>query len=280
MTAFLLSWPSLSLADLGDPRPRRQGSRPDVSEQLRTIEAGVAQALGSLIRSAPIDGQVDQRWYWAAPLFLDQQADPSVTELLLAPKAASHWEGNAPGEGFLAHLAEARSMADFGPSALGRPPGDLAEVLAEVALGGPAQCAMRAISAVTGLPLAHASTVSNAAWIAAAFRSFFNAPEVTGIVAGARLPEAESEEGAGRYWRDVVRHAIDGSLQAVLDEHAHVLRDWLGHLSLDDEQKRIDAAEDIARVVAEALEVRTSSFRGDIPATIPTAGTSRWRNIG
>lgn len=265
MTAFLLTWPSVSLADLGDPRPRAPGLRPQAHELLASTETRVAEALETLIGSAPTEGTIDQRWYWAAPLFLDRMAHPSATDRLLAPDSAALWEGDAPGEGFLAHLDEARSMLEFGSSALGRPPGDLTEVLAELALGGPAQCALRAISSVTGLPISHDALLSCAAWVGSAFRSFFNAPEVTGIIVGARSEESDSEESVGRYWRDVVRHSIDGNLQAVLDEHAHVLRDWLGHLGLDDDDKRSHAADDIALAFAEALEVRTSSFRVDIP---------------
>jgi hypothetical protein len=107
--------------------------------------------------------------------------------------------------------------------------------------------------------------VSGAAWTASAFRSFFNAPEVTGTVVGQRSGAAETEESTARYWRDVVRHSIEGNLQAVLDEHAHVLRDWLGHLDLADENRRIDAADDIAEYIADALEARTSTFRVDVP---------------
>jgi hypothetical protein len=156
-------------------------------------------------------------------------------------------------------------MVDAGSQALGRPPDDLIDVLAEVAVGGPAVCALRAISSVTGLPITHERAVTDAAWVGAAFRSFFNAPEITGIIARQQTDAQESEEGVGRYWRDVVRHSIDGNLQALLDEHAHVLRDWLGHLNLGDDERRAAAADDIATSLADALEVRTSTFRVDIP---------------
>ncbi len=266
MTAFLLSWPSVSLAELGDPRPHVRGRRPtSASELLAGIEAHLAAALEPLTRAAPTDGPIDRRWYWAAALLLDQREHPDATDLLLASGSDAYWEGDDPGEGFLAHLAEARAMVAFGPGALGRAPEDLHRVLAELALGGPAQCALRALSATTGLAVSDATTIVNAAWVASAFRSFFNAPEVTGTVVGQRSGTAEPDEAAARYWRDVVQHAIDGNLQAVLDEHAHVLRDWLGHLALSDEDKRIAAANDIAETIAEALGVRTSTFRVDIP---------------
>ena len=82
-----------------------------------------------------------------------------------------------------------------------------------------------------------------------------------------RVPQAEF---ARRLRQDearlILRHSIDGNLQAVLDEHGHVLRDWLGYLSLTDDDRRREAADDIAGKVAEALELRTSSYRVDIPS--------------
>ena len=265
MTAFLLVRPSPSLAELGDPRPRAQGERRQALEVLANVASQVAEAIEPLVRSAPTDGVVDQRWYWAAPLLLDRQRYPSATNRLLARGRADHWEGDQPGYGLRAHLEEAKSMVMHGPEVLGRPPDDLIEVLAELAIGGPAQCASRMISSVAGLPISHDQTLLSAARVGAAFRSFFNAPEVTAIISG-NFEESDTAEGGGRYWRDVVRHSIDGNLQAVLDEHAHVLRDWLGYLSLGDDDQCVAAAADIALSVAEALELRTSSYRVDIPS--------------
>ena len=266
MTAFLLTWPSPSLAEFGDPRPlaRREGRL--ASEVLDDVAAKVANAVEPFLRRAPSVGVADQRWYWAAPLFLDRQLHPSAPRLLLAQDAESLWEGDQAGSGLRTHLAEAKAMAERGPDALGRTPDDLVEVLAELAVGGPAQCALRMISSVSGLPISHDSVVENAAWVGAAFRSFFNAPEVTAVIVGADSEESDADERVGRYWRDVIRHSIDGNLQAVLDEHAHVLRDWLGYLNFVDDSRRIAAADDIASNVAEALELRTSSFRVDIPS--------------
>lgn len=73
-------------------------------------------------------------------------------------------------------------------------------------------------------------------------------------------------EGRSPYWRDSIRHAIGGNLQAVLDEHAHVLRDWLGFIDLSDRDQRYEAAASIAERMVDALDVRTASFRVDIPS--------------
>ena len=304
MTSFLLTWPSPSLAELGDPRPREprehdstgaarlpteaqgegantsddpaplddpqaeaQSERPSASDLLRIVEARVAEAVDSLVRSAPTTGPIDRRWYWAAPLFLDRQRHPGATDFLLASDVTSCWEKN-PGEGLRAHIAEARAMTSHGPEALGRPPDDLAEVLAELAVGGPTQCALRAMSSVTGLNVTHQYALCNAAWIGAAFRGFFNAPEVTAVVLGTESYDAEdphTPDSDSRYWRDVVRHSISGNLQAVLDEHLHVLRDWLGYLTLHDDERRGEAAAAMGYSLGEALDLRTSAYRVDVP---------------
>ena len=265
MTAFLLIWPSPSLAEFGDPRPLARRERLQASEVIDDVAAKVKHAIEPLVRLASSVGVVDQRWYWAAPLFLDRQLHPSAPALLLAEDSESFWEGDQAGSGLRAHLTEAKAMVEHGPQALGRPPNDLAEVLAELAIGGPAQCALRMLSSVSGLSISHISVLKNAAWVSAAFRAFFNAPEVTAVIVVGESEESNPDDRAGRYWRDVLRHSIDGNLQAVLDEHAHVLRDWLGHLNFVDDSRRMAVADDIASSVAEALELRTSSFRVDIP---------------
>ena len=267
MTTLLLCWPSITLARLGDPLQLGSATR-DRSDVIAAITKRVEEAFEHLAGSAPSEGAVDQRWYWAAPMLLDYRDYPGVVRRLLSDQSAWLGEGERPDQNFRAHLAQARALLDYGAEALGRPPEDLYAVLAELALGGPAQCALRAIRRVVGLREDHRAVATNAALISEAFRSFFNAPEVTAIVAGDQSEHEESGQVApvvARYWRDVTAHCIDGNLQAVLDEHAHVLRDWLGYVSLGDSAQRAEAAEDIAGRIGEALRLRTSTLRVDIP---------------
>ncbi len=264
MTTFMLVWPSLTLAELGDPR-HLGPARPARADVIATIARRIDEAVEPLARSAPIEGSVDRRWYWAAPLLLDHMLRPSVTERLLAEQSAELWEGDRADGNFRAHLAEARAMVEYGPTALGRRPEDLYEVLAELALGGQAQCALRAVQAVVGLPVSHEKVLASSVRIAEAFRSFFNAPEVTAMVAASQAEQPDSGEGVARYWQDVVSHSIDGNLQALLDEHTHVVRDWLGYVSLDSTEQRAKAAKAIASKIGEALRLRTAALRVDIP---------------
>ena len=262
MTAFLLQWPSPTLAEVGEPCPG-PGPRPSLHELLERVEHRVDALLEPLTRSAPADGPVDPRWYWAAPLLFDQQRVPAIVAELVADDHATEWEGDPAPENLLLHLAEARAVLTSQGADLRRQPPDLARVVAELAVGGPAVCSLRAISAATRLTLDDRTAVWNAACVATGFRSFFNAPEVTALIVDAS--SGGVDDGAGSYWRQVVRHALDGNLQAVLDEHVHVLRDWRGHLDLGEEKHRIEAADDIACQLADVLETRTSSFRVDVP---------------
>jgi hypothetical protein len=136
-------------------------------EVVERVEARLDTLLEPLVSKAPTAGVVDQRWYWAAPLLLDT----ATRESLLETDPSLVWGVDGEGAGFRAHLAEARAMASAGIDALGRTPDDLSRVLAEVALGGPAQCALRAVSSVTGLAADSKTSLFSAARVASAFRA-------------------------------------------------------------------------------------------------------------
>ena len=57
------------------------------------------------------------------------------------------------------------------------------------------------------------------------------------------------------FWREVLRHCIDGDLQAVLDEYAHLLCESEG---LTDKPAE-EAANDISDARSAALQLRASS---------------------
>lgn len=259
MTAFLFVWPSPALAELGDPaRWARPGRRlDDVLDEVRTM---VVEALAPHVAGKPTDGPVDQRWYWAAPLLLDAAFAPDVLDDWFGMEGSEVAWTDEAGTGFERHVETAWDFYMERAEPLGRVPDDLPAVLAELAVAGPAVCALRSIAAVTGLERTDRAVLAAAAKTAWGFRSLFNAPEVTALV------EAHEPERVP-YWRAAVRHAAVGNLQAVLDEHVHVLRDWLGFVTLDDE-RRPDAAGKIAERLADALGVRTSSLRVDLPSRV------------
>ena len=106
---------------------------------------------------------------------------------------------------------------------MGRVPDDLVEVVTSLAIAGPANAALRALSRVArGSPaLADAGVRDAAARIAWGFRTLFNIPEVMGLVRTTDLDDSP-------YWRQVLEYCISGNLQAVLDEYLHILPESLG----------------------------------------------------
>jgi hypothetical protein len=277
MTAFVLTWPSPSLADLGDPRPF-VGTGIKRQQLLGVVRDRIQEALTPLVAGAEDSGVVDARWYWAAPLLLDYSEHRCVVDALLGEKGAEHWEPDGPGEGLKTHVSEAASLVAFGVGALGRVPDDLFDVMAELAVGSPAICGLRALASVVGLEYFDIDAVSGAARLAGQMRHYFSAPEVTAVV----LASADSDdrtrgddsadETVGRYWQDVVSHCIDGNLQALLDEHMHVVRDWRGYLNLKSPEDRRAAAANIATAVGDAVTIRTSTFSVDVPSAASDNG--------
>lgn len=259
MTSFLFVWPSPSLAEAGDPRTASDPNRA-VDDVQSLASTRLAARLRPLTRRAPRTGTVDQRWYWAAPLLLDKAAHPSVTDGWFGSNDVETAWSTDVASGFARHTALARDVVAGDADELGRVPDDLADVLAGIAVGGPAVCALRALAAVTGLPMTSAPILNAAARSAWGFRSLFSTPDVTALV------EGHDDRPVHGFWQAAIRHCVDGNLQAVLDEHAHVLRDWLGFVSLTDDDKRAEAAGKIADRLAEALSVRTSSQGVDVPS--------------
>jgi len=283
MNVFAMCWPSVTLAELGDPRP--SGTERLSIEELRIrTRLKVAATMMDITREAPTLGQVDSRWYWAAPLLMDAAMHPSVMgDWFGVHGSEDSWaegkleeEENSQGEStrrtgraFKAHANEAWSLIHGDLRELGRVPSDLIDVLVDIAIGGPAVCALRALSSVSGLERDDPAVLRGAAAVAGSMRRFFNEAEVNALVLGAarQRREEDAADDRERYWLDAVRHGVDGNLQAVLDEHFHVLRDWLGFVSYESEQDRLDVIARIVERLQDALGVRAAVFRVDIPTT-------------
>ena len=158
------------------------------------------------------------------------------------------WDKRAAADGsrWFEHveLAAEAAHGDLDPP-LGPRPGDLEEVVARLALGAPGTLALRTLGRITGIDLGSTEARVPAAQLAWAVRGLFNSPEATALLRASRT-EA--------FWRDVLRHCTDGDLQAVLDEHAHVLLEAEG---LQD-KPAAEAAQTIADAMVRALGLRSS----------------------
>jgi hypothetical protein len=263
MSLLSLLYPSPALARLGDPhalgaRVARQGGVADLATVLHDAEVAIRRALRPLVAGRPHGGPVDDRWYWAAPLLLDAAGDHGATAGWLGRRgAAERWTGSITTDGdeslWGEHLDEARRIIGAAHE-LGRVPPDLAAVLARVAVGSPAICALRAFARVSGGidGVVNEAVRDGAARIAWGFRSLFNVPEVMAMIRG-----QGGDDGA--YWSLVLDHCTAGGLQAVLSEYMHVLRESLGHLGRQPEV----IVPEMSGTAYEALSIRAANYSAD-----------------
>jgi len=140
-----------------------------------------------------------------------------------------------------------------GTASLGRPPDDLVDVLAKVALASPAVTTLRAMMRVCGRLQPSRALVAAAAEVGMAFRSLFNIPESISMIRSLRAGDDAS------YWQSVLDYCLGGNLQAVVDEYCHILRESLG-LSTTGAGS---AARQIAEEMASALSLRTANLEFD-----------------
>ncbi len=257
MPVLALVYPSTALAGLIDPATvagddRRFG---DIAVALAIELEPRLEALGA--RRG--EGRPDEQWYWAAPLLLDAADDRAASlRWLSRPGLGAIWsggdgEGQSDGSRWADHVALAlRTVED--PSGLGPAPDDLAEVVAQMALGAPGTLMLRALARQRAEWESRADhdlrdAAAGAAW---GFRGLFNTPEATALLRGLN--------GAEPYWRRLVEYAIAGNLQAVLDEYAHLLYD---SMRLADRPPD-EAARSLASAISQAVGLRASSLSADV----------------
>ena len=227
MSNFALLFPSQTLAGLFDPNDCLLQSR-----SLAEIRSEICDKLKTLIDEADLEQFVQpsgesERWYWAAPLLLDRNnpslkdsldgwlegVQNSVDSTFLNAKKES--KGRDEGSSKEKHFEEFKRCFDNPKNAgLGRIPFDLPQVLADIAIAGPATTTLRSVKANFKDDDFYNQTLF-AFDIAGEFTSLFNKPEAIATVRLSTEPET--------YWRRALKYCLDGCLQSVLDEFFHIL---------------------------------------------------------
>lgn len=248
----VLAWllPSPTLATTIDPLrlALANGGVPLTPDSMHRKAVDTCRELAARLPASEPGVREDERWYWAAPILLE--SDPRLVDWCAS---RSGWHDavreKEMGESFNAHIEQlvsvTRSELKLGPK-----PHDLVEVLADLALGGPGVCSLRALGRLSpDLDLYDREVLKGAAVMAEGFRTLFNMPENIAMLKG----------GDDSYWRRTLQYAIDGNLQSVLDEYVHVLRESLG---LHSHEPRSQAQE-ASQAVADALSLRATQVRVD-----------------
>src|SRR5690606_1100295 len=188
VTAFTLVYPSFALAEAGEAaiRDGSTGGRvSDVGALVESIKSRLSPALASMGQLYARAAGEDEQWYAIAPILLDAETDREATvSWLAADGLAARWTGEdgkgaAEGEGPAGlsqiHIPRFQQFAAGKGTELGQQPGDLADVLAIMALAAPAIAALRAFgSVIDGSSLRDCDIRESAARVGYGFRNLFN----------------------------------------------------------------------------------------------------------
>ncbi|HSE15612.1 MAG TPA: helicase-related protein [Pyrinomonadaceae bacterium] len=225
---------------------------------VKAISRRISELLTQII-PAQDDQAVNESWYWAAPILLDLKSDRNATrQWLELDQLAERWSGagniSEDGEDSLwaEHVLEAQKLLTT-PSALGKPPSDLADVLALMSLGGPGITALRSLARLSNSRVSPDIRTS-AASVAWSFRHLYNMPEAMAMIRAMPGPTKDQP-----YWRRILEYGANGCLQSTMDEYVHVLRESLGLL---DSPAEI-TCEKIAQAMVDALSLRVSAMGVD-----------------
>jgi Helicase conserved C-terminal domain len=263
MPVLCLTYPCATLTREIDPlglalNSKSEGPKiPSLDDIKRTAKERIERLLRATGRwPGNAEGREDQKWYWAALAVLDAHYAPWMHGWCLSSDDDGWRRVNREGEeepasGFTNHVS--RFAEHFAATVeLGRPPQDLPEVLTEIALAGPAVCAMRAMHRVVGwAEWDQAALGKAAALVGEGFRSLFNLPETISFLRGSN---AETP-----YWRMALEYGLAGNLAAVLDEYFHWLREALGLA----DQDPLEALKQLGGTAQEAVSVHTSRIQLD-----------------
>jgi len=270
MTSLMMLYPSLSLALACDPlllsaQLAKDGQEPTIRSVRGACRAQIEQLLLPVLEKHQGGSGPGRRWYWAALALLDRVHHSDAMQgwlrgsLLPDTGSNARWRdldtGGGAATNYQAHVDRWQRFLET-PESLGAPPADLVDVLTDVALGGPAVAALRCLLRVTEAPdtdEARAQAQASAANVALGFRTLFNNAAVVAML-------RRGSAGKDRfYWRRCLQYGVEGNLQSVIDEYAHMLRESLGLI----DKTFTQAINQMSAEMRSAVAVRTVSLSVD-----------------
>lgn len=253
MPLFCLMYPAKSLADCFNPI-EALNRKLSLSEIEAEIKAKITQLLDQLLDTTVSEGREDERWYYLAPLLLDEP-DYVSAWLDQGDKLAEIPDDNTVTKsvsekqsGFLSHLNILAESVNNPVLKLGKPPSDLLNVLTNIAIASPAVCSLRTYNNLGGDDY----RIEMPSQIAKIFINRMNTPESTAVI---EVVYGDSSDEA--HWKNLLQYCKEGNLQAVLDEYAHILVESNGLASVKDK------IEPLHQLITSSLNVHTASYNVD-----------------
>jgi hypothetical protein len=258
MSTFSFLYPSVSLATLYDPtiNLKEKKSLAEIKRYLKIQLSNILLSDEINLKYATGNGEW-QKWYWAAPIIMDNVSDNSKIVSAWLSKGFPYYDFSNDADddsqkkeensGRTGHFNFA-SQVFHNPEQLDLPvltPNQLdqvSEFLAMLCLGSPSICYLRS-------QLHHFSLdqvlLDSSFIVASGFITLFNKPE---SIATVRLTTDSVQ-----YLDKVLEYSVDGNMQSFLDEYLYMI------MNSENFSKPIE----IANHIADILSVRTSSIEVD-----------------
>lgn len=197
---FALLYPSVTLCDIYNPIEFMGKTLKEIKSIINKEVKRLLEGLNKYL-DATQGRRADTRWYYVAPMLFD----------LGEECIEAYFEQDKPEEKM--HREKLNELYTYYQNPerlkLGKMPPDLIDVLTNMALASPAVCALRIFG----------DTIS-ASRLAKEMINIFNTPEA---ISSIELIYGKTSDDA--YYKNVLKYAVDGNIQAVLDEYAHMLNE-------------------------------------------------------
>lgn len=248
MNLLAVLYPSVTLANLFDPIKTL-----NANWTLEEVKQDIGSKLKTLLESIPYiksdANREDQSWYYMAPLLLDKHNETILAWLNennpMGESAKDMEEDSALSKHF--DRIREQFLSDDLPE-MGTMPEDLLEVLMNMVLGSPAIAIYRTLGFESVQSLCQAVSIGKT------LMDRFNSQEAISIV-----DLQYGSEGEDAYWKNVLKYCVDGNIQAMLDEYAHMLYEGMD-LSSD---KRGSANEAIREKLQASFKSHSASLTVD-----------------
>jgi hypothetical protein len=256
MPVFNIIYPFQYFAEAFNPleisRILYDGEVPNMWDVLEEIKIEIKTKLNKAESKLNIleSKQIDERWYWIAPLILEREYLNNEDEFLNWTKEFKNTDFfREKGAGFKEHFQHYLDVfKDINNLKLGTKPDDLNDVLAKTAAAAPGTAVRRALS----LKFNRVEKINiKALEVAYAFRNLFNRAENITLVSGLNLKKP--------YWHKVLDFSLDGNIQSMLDEYLHILYESMGLQNIDQDS----ALNELTEIIINSLGLRTVSLDYD-----------------
>ena len=247
MYMFCLLYPSETLAEAYKPIDYLNAGY-TLSEIRDELRVKIGNLLKPILEKYEHDSvREDKKWYYMAPALLDGSEYVSrwINEVLNTDPDADDTTEDTGTSGLEAHLRRMNALMNSADREMGRAPSDLANVLADMAIGSFAVCAFRS----------NGGDLRRSSELAKVFINRFNATEATAAVILA-YGDDEDSEGDG-HWRNVLRYCCDGGFGAMLDEYVHMVSEGAGFGLSEDKNHQVH------ELMIDALKIHSASYSID-----------------